>query len=61
MIISVYWIGLESEPNNGYYEENIKDVAGALESLDYDGEGFIVRKRQMEAKDYLALPEFTGF
>jgi len=60
-MIEVYWISLESEPKNGYYERDMKDIIGALESLDYDGEGFIIKRCQMKEEDYLALPEFTGF
>ena len=60
-IITVYWIGLEGEPNNGYYERDIKSVAGAIEALSPNNDGFIIRKKEMREDVYNALPEFMGF
>ena len=59
--IEVYYIGLESEPNNGYYEKDIKKVMGAIEALDLSTEGFVVRKYTIDEDKYNALPEFMGF
>jgi len=59
--ITVYWIGLEDEPNNGYYEKNIKNVADAIEALESNSDGFVVRTKKMLEDVYNALPEFMGF
>ena len=59
--IEVYYIGLESESNNGYYEKDIKKVMGAIEALDLSTKGFVVRKYTIDEDKYNALPEFMGF
>ena len=60
--INVYYIGLEYEPKNGYYEKDINQVMGAIEALDSTADdGFIIRKIKMDEANYINLPEFMGF
>ena len=59
--IEVYYIGLENEPNNGYYEKDLDAVAAAIETLDPNCDGFIVRIVTMDEDKYNNLPEFMGF
>ncbi len=60
-MIDVYFIGLEDEPKNGYYERNINGVAAAIEELPAGERGFIIRKVEMDEKNFNNLPEFMGF
>ena len=60
-IIGLYYIGLEDEPNNGYYEKDIEGVIAAIQELPVEESGFIIKKVQMEKSEFDNLPEFMGF
>ena len=60
-IIGLYYIGLEDEPNNGYYEKDIEGVIAAIKELPVEESGFIIKKVQMEKSKFDNLPEFMGF
>jgi len=60
-IIGLYYIGLEDEPNNGYYEKDIEAVMEAIKELPVEESGYIIKKVQMEKRDFYNLPEFMGF
>lgn len=60
-IIGLYYVGLEDEPNNGYYEKDIEGVMTAIEGLGVEKSGYIVKKVQMEKAEFDNLPEFVGF
>ncbi len=60
-IIGVYYIGLEDEPNNGYYEKDIEGVIEAIKELPVEESGYIIKKVQMEKSKFDNLSEFMGF
>jgi len=60
-IIGLYYVGLEDEPNTGYYEKDIEGVMGAIEGLTVLESGLIVKKVQMEKREFDNLTWFTGF
>ncbi len=43
-IIGLYYIGLEDEPNNGYYEKDIEGVIAAIQELPVEESGFIIKR-----------------
>ena len=61
MTMDIYFIGLEDEPKNGYYERNIVEVAAVITELQANEPGLIIRKVLMDEKDFNNLPEFMGF
>jgi len=60
-IIGLYYVGLEDEPDIGFYEKDIEGVVGAIEGLTVLESGLIVKKVQMEKREFDNLPWFPGF
>ena len=58
--IDVYHICLLEDPDNGYYEHELYNIADMLKELE-PGDGYIIEKVKMKAVDYFNLPEFEGF
>lgn len=56
--IDVWFISLPDEPKNGYYENDVRQVANLLETAD---EPYLIERKKMIAGQYYNLPEFTGF
>ena len=58
--IDVWHITLSDEPENGYYDTEMGYIIEMLNECDY-GEGYTIKKEEMEITKYHNLPEFTGF
>lgn len=56
--IDVWFISLPDEPKNGYYENDIAQVANVLETAE---EPYLVEREKMIAGQYYNLPDFGGF
>ena len=58
--VEVYFLALEDEPKNGFYD-TLDGIMATIKSLETNGIGFIVRKHKMDEDLFNNLPEFMGF
>lgn len=56
--IDVWFTSIPDDPENGFYEKNIKKVMAMLQCQD---EPFIINRERMYAGQFYNSPEFKGF
>ena len=56
--IDVWFMALQDDPKNGFYEKDLKNIMAALEDIE---EPYLITKEKMAAGCFYYLPEFIGF